>query len=488
MALAGLYTCTVTLYPIGQTHAARYRALGHRLKHATRTPELKTITNRTAVLLLAIVTVVLTACGSGSGQPNPAAGSGTATPTTDVPTTAPATATPVATPTLRPTATPSPTPTPAPTRTPTPGPAEITLEPVFTWYAPDRATHFEEAPDGSGRFFISEQDGRIIELTGGPDASDGAARIVLDITDRVLTEGVEEGLLGFAVHLEFGQSTGNDRLFVNYTADEPRRSVLSEFGFAPNGTLDLESERIVLELPQPGDIHNGGMLEFGPDGYLYAGFGDGGDIGDPEGHGQNTSNIYGTIIRIDVTTPDEPYVVPPDNPFAAGGEAPEIWAYGLRNPWRFSFDRANGNMWAGDVGERAIEEVNFIVRGGNYGWNTREGYGCFEPQTGCAETGFIDPVATYIHVDGCAVIGGYVYRGDRVPSLDGAYIYGDYCSGRIWIIRNADGSKQRAKLLMDTRHFIGTFGQGLDGEVYVLAYGSETDPDDKRQILRFVLQ
>lgn len=347
------------------------------------------------------------------------------------------------------------------------------------------------AGDGSDRVFIASQIGKIHVIPNDQQVKE--APVFLDISSQVVYKEKEneEGLLGLAFHPKYKQ---NGQFFIYYTTtDAPHTSVLSRFRVSnddPN-QADPDFEEELLRIEQPFWNHNGGGLAFGPDGMLYVALGDGGKANDPLGAGQDLSTLLGSILRIDVDHKDQGknYAVPKDNPFVGrDGARAEIWAYGMRNIWGMSFDRKTGTLWAGDVGQNLWEEVDIIVRGGNYGWNTREGYGCFEPRTGCAETGFIDPVATYIHVDGCAVIGGYVYRGIRVPSLEGAYIYGDYCSGRIWAIRNADGSKQRAKLLMDTRLFIGSFGQGMDSEVYVLGYGSETDSEDKRQILRFVLE
>ena len=213
-------------------------------------------------------------------------------------------------------------------------------------------------------------------------------------------------------------------------------------------TADKDSELVILEIPQPAGNHNGGQLAFGPDGYLYVGLGDGGRGGDPFGNGQDLGTLLGSILRIDVSeaSPTRPYQVPGDNPFVGiTGALGEIWAYGLRNPWRFSFDSQYGDsgygdsesarLWVGDVGQNNREEVDLVQKGLNYGWNVMEGTACFSPQTGCDQTGLELPVAEYGREGGCSIIGGYVYRGRLIPSLYGAYVFGDFCSGSVWGIR-----------------------------------------------------
>ncbi len=292
--------------------------------------------------------------------------------------------------------------------------------------------------------------------------------IVLDIQDRVSRAGREEGLLGLAFHPGY---SSNGRLFVYYTAAAPRRSVISEFTAGPDGSADPSSERIILEVPQPYWNHNGGMLLFGPDGYLYIGLGDGGSAGDPHGHGQDTNTLLGSILRIDVDRPQsgKAYGIPPDNRFARGGGAPEVWAYGLRNPWRFSVDPVTGQMWAGDVGQNRFEEIDIIVPGGNYGWNLMEGATCFSPSSACDRTGLQMPVAVYGRADGCSVTGGYVYRGQRLPSLYGAYVFGDFCSGKVWALRhNGTAVVEGPVLIADTGLSISSFGEDADRELYIV--------------------
>jgi len=220
---------------------------------------------------------------------------------------------------------------------------------------------------------------------------------------------------------------------------------------------------------QPFLNHNGGQIAFGPDGLLYVGLGDGGSGGDPLGHAQDTSTLLGSILRIDVDR-GTPYAVPPDNPFAAGGGRPEIFAWGLRNPWRWSFDRETGELWCGDVGQNRWEEVDRIRRGGNYGWNVREGAHCFASAE-CDSAGLIEPVAEYSHDEGCSITGGYVYRGATLPQISGAYVYGDFCSGRIWGLFSAGGGALAPRLLAESGLQISSFAEDHDGELYVVDYG-----------------
>ena len=270
-------------------------------------------------------------------------------------------------------------------------------------------------------------------------AIDGSDHVLviefLDIRDRVSNRGSEEGLLGLAI-----DPHKDGQFYVYYSAANPRRSVVSRFSSGSKGQpaerkpADPGSELVILEVDQPYPNHNGGQIAFGPDGYLYVGLGDGGSAGDPLGNGQNTSTLLGSILRIDVSEchcSGQPYAIPPDNPFADGGGRSEIWAYGLRNPWRFSFDRQTGDLWTGDVGQNQWEEIDIIERGGNYGWNILEANHCFNPRNNCDDAGTIPPVWEY-SLDGtpCSVIGGHVYRGNAIPWLRGTYIYGDFCSGK----------------------------------------------------------
>ena len=317
---------------------------------------------------------------------------------------------------------------------------------------------------------VAEQDGRIWAFD--PTSSEvPAATEFLDITDRVSSRRSEEGLLGLAL-----DPTNAAHLYVYYSAADPRRSVVSRFTLAADRSrVDPDSELVILEVEQPYANHNGGQIAFGPDGYLYIGLGDGGSAGDPLGSGQDTSSLLGAILRIDVSQsgPARLYSIPPDNPFVSGGGRGEIWAYGLRNPWRFSFDRETGELWAGDVGQNRWEEIDIIQQGGNYGWNRMEGNHCFGARDGCDPTGTVLPVWEY-SLDGepCSVIGGYVYRGSAIPWLRGVYVYGDFCSGEVSGLRYADGQVVEHQRLADTDLRIMSFAEDNDGELYLLSQKS----------------
>jgi glucose/arabinose dehydrogenase len=274
--------------------------------------------------------------------------------------------------------------------------------------------------------------------------------------------GNEEGLLGLAFSPRF---EADGRVFVDYSAGNPRRSVLARFSVS-NGAMEMGSERVILEVPQPFANHNGGQLAFGPDGYLYWGLGDGGSEGDPQENGQKLSTLLSSILRLDVS--GDGYTVPPDNPFVTvAGARPEKYAYGLRNPWRFSFDRLTGDLWAGDVGQDKWEEVDRIESGGNYGWSIMEGLECYRTAN-CGQTGLIPPRAVYSHAAGCSITGGYVYRGAAMPELEGWYVYGDYCSGNIWALDTAaDGEPV---LLAESGHTITSFAEMPDGEIVALTF------------------
>ena len=342
------------------------------------------------------------------------------------------------------------------------------LEPAFPALAFNQPVDLQNAADSSGRLFVAEQPGviRVFENTPGVSSS----RVFLDIRDRVVSGG-ERGLLGLAFHPDYAQ---NGYFYVNYTTPGPLRTRISRFqvdAADPNRALP-ESEQALLSFEQPFDNHNGGQIAFGPDGFLYVATGDGGSGGDPQNNAQNRSNLLGKILRIDVDQPEggSAYGIPPDNPFAgnASGYREEIYAYGLRNPWRFSFDPPTGRLWAADVGQGRIEEIDLIERGGNYGWRIREGSSCFNPSSGCASEGLIMPVAEYGHDLGQSVTGGYVYRGSSAPELEGAYLYADYVSGRVWALRyNGPGNVENT-LLFDTDYSVSTFGVDEQGELYLV--------------------
>lgn len=340
---------------------------------------------------------------------------------------------------------------------------EISLQQVFQGVRFQRPLALLQAP-GADAWYVVEQRGMVWRM------ADAGHRKTLfaDIRARVDDGPNEAGLLGMAFHPDYPQTP---LVYLSYTRPgSPLRSIIAEFRLGDRTQrLDPDSERVLLALDQPYGNHNGGQIAFGPDGDLYIGFGDGGAGGDPHGNGQNTGTLLGALLRIAVH-PDGRYTIPPDNPFAAGGGRPELFAWGLRNPWRWSFDRATGDLWLGDVGQDRWEEIDRVVRGGNYGWNIREGAHCYDAEQ-CRTRGLIDPVAEYSHAEGCSVTGGYVYRGERLPRLQGTYIYGDYCSGRIWgLSADAPGPKA-ARLLLDSGRRIASFGQGHDGELYVVDHG-----------------
>lgn len=317
--------------------------------------------------------------------------------------------------------------------------------------------------DGSSRMFLVDQAGRIRILENGRLL----AVPFLDITDRVGRSGNEQGLLGLAFHPGF---KNNPYFYVNYT-DRKGNTVIARFQ-ASGDTADPASEKDLLHVHQPFQNHNGGRVVFGPDGYLYLSLGDGGSGGDPYGNGQNTNVLLGKILRIDVDHGD-PYAIPSGNPFTTGGGKPEIWAYGLRNPWRFSFDQKTGDLYIADVGQSAWEEVDFAPGnppGLNYGWNYYEGDHHYAG-TAPAGLNLIFPVAEYSHAEGgCSITGGFVYRG-AMPQWQGIYLYGDYCSGKIWGLLTPPGNGSQPKLLFETRESITAFGQDPVGEVYFAGRG-----------------
>ncbi|MCB0358420.1 MAG: PQQ-dependent sugar dehydrogenase, partial [Bdellovibrionales bacterium] len=337
----------------------------------------------------------------------------------------------------------------------------VELETIASGFS--QPTFVLAAPDGSGRLFITERAGRIRVLQSGSILPDP----YLDISSATTTQG-ERGLLSMAFHPQF---SSNRRVFVSYT-DLSGDSVISEFqqdAGNPN-QLDPSSETIIFQLEQPFANHNGGQIAFAPDGYLYIGFGDGGAGGDPFDNGQNLGTLLGSIIRIDVDGA-APYSVPADNPFVGvAGAQPETFAYGLRNPWRFSFDSLTGRLFVADVGQNSREEINLVEAGGNYGWNTMEGTACYEPATGCNTSGLKLPIHEYFHSEGLAVVGGYVYRGTTIPDLVGGYVFGDYLSGKIWALLEADSGAWIREPLLQTNLIITSFGVDENGEILVVDY------------------
>lgn len=337
-------------------------------------------------------------------------------------------------------------------------PTEIALRAIVTGLSdPLYLTH---AGDRSGRLFVVEQAGAIRIVKEGRLFS----RPFLDIRSRVISGG-EMGLLSVAFHPQYER---NGRFFVNYTADRSGlKTIIAEYRVSSNPDVADPDERVLLTIDQPYRNHNGGLNTFGPDGMLYIGMGDGGSARDPHNNGQRLDTLLGKMLRIDVDG-GTPYHVPPDNPFVnRAGARDEIWAYGLRNPWRFSFDRTTGKLLLGDVGQNAWEEVDLIEKGRNYGWRIMEGAHCHIPQTDCDTHGLVLPIAEYRTSLGCSVTGGYVYRGTRIRDMSGRYIFGDYCGGQIWTLRERAGRWTMA-LLLSTQHRISSFGEDEAGELYVV--------------------
>jgi glucose/arabinose dehydrogenase len=323
-------------------------------------------------------------------------------------------------------------------------------------------THIANAGDGSGRLFVTEQRGVIRILENGAFL----AAPFLDISSRVLANG-EQGLLSVAFPPGFASGR---HFYVNYTRVPDGATIVARYRLtADPNAADPGSEEVILTVAQPFENHNGGQLAFGPDGFLYIGMGDGGSGGDPFNNGQSPGTLLGKLLRIDVESADVPYGIPPDNPFlGVSGFRGEIWALGLRNPWRFTFDGETGDLYLGDVGQSAFEEIDFqpgSSRGGeNYGWNVMEGGGCFTGPS-CDASGKTLPVAVYDHTEGCSVTGGMVYHGPSAPSFRGTYFYGDFCSGRIWGLTRT-GASWNAALLAVTGINISTFGEDEGGELH----------------------
>jgi glucose/arabinose dehydrogenase len=326
------------------------------------------------------------------------------------------------------------------------------------------------AGDDSGRLYVNQQGGqiRVIEADGSLRAEP-----FVDISDRLMAGG-ERGLLGLAFHPAFET---NGRLFVHYSRAGDGATVVSELrASADRRIADPASERVLLTIADPFPNHNGGQLAFGPDGFLYIGLGDGGSGGDPLGNGQNARALLGKILRIDVDAPPadgRAYALPPDNPYGPDGISPgeglpEIWAIGLRNPWRFSFDRQFGDLYIGDVGQGAWEEIDRqagdSAGGENYGWNVMEGRHCY--QDGCDQTGYVKPIAEYSHSSGCSVTGGYVYRGQAQPALAGVYVFADYCSGLVFTLQVDEGTIT-PKQVLDSGLSVSAFGEDEAGELYL---------------------
>jgi len=340
--------------------------------------------------------------------------------------------------------------------------SEYNMENAFPNLTFDNPVGIYHSGDNTNRIFILEQEGRIKVFNN--DASVTNTEMFLDITSIVDQDGgyTEEGLLGIAFHPNYSE---NGYFFVNYTSHNPRRNVIARYNVSANNPnqADGESSYIILEVNQPYTNHNGGQLSFGPDGYLYIIFGDGGSAGDPQGNGQNLSTLLGSLIRIDIDNPSNNlnYGIPSDNPFIAPlTTRDEIYAYGLRNMWRFSWDFETGLLWGADVGQNAYEEIDIIYSGLNYGWNTMEGNHCYPIGSNCNTEGLELPIWEYeLYVDGvCSITGGYVYRGSELYSLVGKYIYGDWCTGDIWALTYESDNNVINQHLLTTGINITTFG------------------------------
>lgn len=354
--------------------------------------------------------------------------------------------------------------------TPTASAQELAIVNAFPNLSFNSPVFLTSSKDGSNRIFVVEQPGVIRVFEN--DSTVSSAATFLDITDRVAFGG-EMGLLGLAFHPDYAI---NGLFYVDYTASSPRRTVISQFTASGN-QADPNSEVIILQVSQPFSNHNGGMIDFDSDGLLYIALGDGGDGGDPEENGQDKTTLLASILRIDIDNQDQGlnYAIPATNPFVGEGNdvREEIFAFGLRNPWRFSIDQQSGQIWAGDVGQGSWEEVDLIERGGNYGWKTMEGLHCFSPSSNCDQTGLTPPIAEYNHGAGCSITGGYIYRGPRRPELNGAYIYGDYCSGTIWMLRYENNQVTENTTLLPTSLSIASFGVDEQNELYILDLGGE---------------
>jgi glucose/arabinose dehydrogenase len=343
---------------------------------------------------------------------------------------------------------------------------KLKLEPVFEQVKTRAPIALLQSPGDDTDWYLVEKVGLVLRFSEDPSRR---PTLFLDIRDRVDASANESGLLSMAFHPRYNT---NHQVFLHYDREgKPLVSTISRFVSRDKGqTLDKQSEQVLLSVKQPYANHNGGQIGFGPDGYLYIGLGDGGSAGDPRGNAQNTKVLLGKVLRLDVDG-GKPYAIPAGNPFADGRAGrPEIYAYGLRNPWRWSFDSKTGTMWLADVGQNDWEEIDIIEAGGNYGWNAKEGFHEYNANTRVHGT-MIAPVAEYSHDEGCSVTGGYVYRGKAIPELQGVYIYGDFCSGRIWGLSQNKQGLYESKLLIDSHLMISSFAQGNDGEIYVLHFG-----------------
>ncbi len=357
---------------------------------------------------------------------------------------------------------------------------DIDFEVAFPNLKVERCAAIEHPRDGTDRLFVLEQPGRVAWFENMAEAKE--KRLALDLVAKVRSRGNEEGLLGLAFHPRVRE---NGRVYLQYSTSDPpkepnpkkvvnRRNVISRFAMNKDRTaIDPASEEVLLEVKQPYENHNGGVLQFGPDGFLYIGLGDGGAANDPHGNGQKTDTMLGKFLRIDVDRPaaGKKYGIPKDNPFVGRpGYLPEIWSIGWRNPWGYHFDRKTGDLWSGDVGQDKWEEICIVRKGGNYGWNIREAFHEFRPPKG-PPPAFVDPVVEHDHGVAKSITGGCVYRGRKHPEWDGLYFYGDFVTGHMWALR-WDGKKLVENKLLFTLpgKQISIFGEDRDGEVYFASF------------------
>lgn len=351
-------------------------------------------------------------------------------------------------------------------------PAAYQLENAFPNLKFNSPVEFVHAGDGTNRIFVLEQPG-VIKVFDN-NAATKEASTYLDIRDKV-DDGGEMGLLGIAFDPNFKE---NGYFYLNYNKRNPLETIIARFKASSykDAKVSPSSETILMRFSQPYDNHNGGKVAFGPDGYLYIAVGDGGAWGDQHNYAQNRTSLLGKILRIDVNKTDKGnYGIPTDNPYVGNTEGfrEEIYAYGLRNPWRFSFDSKTGQLWAGDVGQNEFEEIDIITKGGNYGWRLKEASRCYNPRNDCDPTKtLIDPIHQYPRSDGVSVTGGYVYRGKRIPALQGKYLFADYAKGNIWAISFDGTTKTCNELLSTYGGSVSSFGIDANEEIYILDHYS----------------
>jgi len=348
--------------------------------------------------------------------------------------------------------------------------SQIKIVKAFPQINFSRPVDLQHAPDNSDRIFVVDQQGYINVFPN--DSSANTSDLFFDISDSISRVGNEEGLLGMALHHNYKK---NGYFYVYYSAIGTPKSVVARYKVSAvdNNKADQSTKKIIMQIDQPFRNHNGGQIAFGPDGYLYIALGDGGSGGDPRNNGQDPKTLLGSILRIDIDSSSNGnnYAIPPDNPFVGNDSSwrEEIYAYGLRNPWRFSFDTETNWLWCADVGQNAYEEIDLIEPGKNYGWNTMEGFHCYSAS--CNDSGLALPIWEYPHNGGDrSVSGGYVYRGTKLPELFGKYIYADFLTGEIWALQYDSLNGAQNELLLNTDKFISSFGVDQNNELYICAF------------------